>query len=153
MVGFTFQAARSAHHLHTAELAQRRAVVARNRLVRHIVVNVAGHKEIEAPVAVVISPRGSRRPVAQRHAGLLGNVGERAVMVVVIKPVLAEVADIDIRPAVVVIIRNSNADSPALIGDTCFRSHVGECTVVVVMKERSFGRQPFFRSSPQPSTH
>ena len=61
-------------------------------------------------------------------------------MVVVVQTVLAKVADIDIRPAVVVIIRDGNAHAPPLIGHARFRSHIGKRTIVIVMKQRSLRR-------------
>ncbi len=111
----------------------------RGGLVRHVVVNVAGDEEIEAAVAVVVSPGCAGGPVAERHACFFGDVGEGAVVVVVIEAVLAEVADVDVGPAVVVIVGDGDADTPALVGNAGFFGDVGEGAVVIVVKERSFG--------------
>src|SRR5258705_13167144 len=59
-------------------------------------------------------------------------------MIVVIETVLAKVGDIDIGPAVIVIIGDGNAHAPPVIGDTCFCRNVAKRAVVIVVKERSF---------------
>ena len=55
--------------------------------------NVAGNKEIEAAVAVVVAPGCAGRPVAERDAGLFGDIGKGAVVIVVVEAILAEVGD------------------------------------------------------------
>src|SRR5271170_2399093 len=64
-------------------------------------------------------------------------------MVVVIKAVLAEVGDIDIRPAVIVVVGDGDADTPAIIGHACLRRYIGKGAIVIVVKERSMGRSCF----------
>jgi hypothetical protein len=61
-------------------------------------------------------------------------------MVVVIEAILAEVADIDVRPSVVVVVGDGGADSPTVISNAGLRGHVGEGAIVIVVKERSVGR-------------
>ena len=82
-----------------------------------VVVDVAGDEEVEPAVAVVVAPGCAGGPVAESDAGLLGNVGERAVVVVVVEAVLAEVGDVDVGPAVVVVVADGDAESPAVVGD------------------------------------
>src|SRR6266576_5250133 len=68
-------------------------------------------------------------------------------MIVVIETVLAKVGDIDIGPAVIVIIGDGNTNSPPVIGDACFWGSVGKRAVVIVVKERSFRRSRFSAQS------
>ena len=65
-------------------------------------------------------------------------------MIVVIEAVFAEVADVDIGPAVVVIVCNGYADTPALVRDASFFGDVGEGAVVIVVKERRLWVQGAF---------
>ena len=61
-------------------------------------------------------------------------------MIVVIEAVLAIVGNEDIRPTVVVIVANSDAETPAVIGDACLHRNIGKCAVMVVVKESRMGR-------------
>ncbi len=102
--------------------------------------DVAGDEEVEAAVAVVVAPGGAGGPVAERDSGFLGDVGEGAVVVVVVEAVLAEVGDVDVGPAVVVVVGDGDAEAPAFVGDAGFGGDVGEGAVVVVMEERGVWR-------------
>ncbi len=101
-----------------------------------VVVDVAGDEEIEPAVAVVVAPGGAGGPVAERDAGFFGDVGEGAVVVVVVEAVLAEVGDVDVGPAVVVVVGDGYAEAPAVVGDAGFGGDVGEGAVVIVVEER-----------------
>ena len=109
--------------------------IRRGGLMIEIVVHVAGHKQIEPPVAIVVSPGRAVRPVPQRDTGLFGNIAKRPVVIVVVEAVLAEVADEDIGPAVVVVVADCCAESPAVVGYACFRGDIGKRTVVVVVEQ------------------
>jgi DNA-binding response OmpR family regulator len=75
-------------------------------------IRVAGDEQIEPAVAVVIAKARARRPAAVAgDAHLLGDVGERAIAVVAIQPVLAEVRDEEIDAAVVVEIARGDAEA------------------------------------------
>jgi hypothetical protein len=103
-------------------------------------VNVAGNKQVEPPVAVVVAKARAGGPVAQRDAGSFSHVGKGSVVVVVVQAVFAVVADVEIGPAVVVEVSHRHAKTPAVIGDARFLGHVGKGSVVVVMKERGARR-------------
>jgi hypothetical protein len=105
-----------------------------------IEVDVSGDEEIEASITVVITPGCTRGPVAERHACLLSNICEGAVMVVVIEAILAVVGHENIRPAIIVVVGHSDAETPSIIGDARLGGYVGERAVVVVVKEGSVGR-------------
>ena len=98
--------------------------------------NVAGNEDIEPPVAVVVAKARPGGPVAQRDAGRFRNIGEGAVVVVVIETILAVVGDVEVGPAVVVEVANRHAEAPAVVGHAGLVGDVGECAVVIVVKER-----------------
>ena len=100
-----------------------------------VVVDVAGDEEIEAAVAVVVAPGCAIGPVAESDTGLFGHVSECAVVVVVVKAIMAEVGDEDVGPSVIVVVGDGYAEAPAFVGDTGFCSDVSERAVVIVMEE------------------
>ncbi len=102
----------------------------------HVEVDVAGDEEVEAAIAVVVAPGGAGGPGADGDAGLFGDVGEGAVVVVAIEAVLAEVGDEEIGPAVVVEVADDGAKAPAIVGDAGLGGDVGKGAVVIVMEER-----------------
>ena len=55
-------------------------------------------------------------------------------MIVVIQTVLAPVGHEDVGPAIVVIIGDCGAESPAVVGDTGLGGYIREGSVVIVMK-------------------
>ena len=61
-------------------------------------------------------------------------------MVVVVEAVLAEVGDVDVGPAIVVVVGDGYAYAPAVVGDSGFIGDVGEGAVVIVVEESRFGR-------------
>ena len=87
-------------------------------------------------VAVVIDPRAPRAPGLSRagHARFLRHFGEDSVLVV-IQTVLSVVSDVEVFPAVVVVVAGANTLSPARRVDTCFDSNVGEAAVMIVAVE------------------
>src|SRR5579862_819538 len=141
MIGFTWQTARPAHHVLSTIFAEagRNAVGSGNGLVVHVELHVTGDEKIEAAVAVIVTPRGAGGPSAERDTGFFGDVGERAVVIVVIEPILAEVADVDVWPPIVIVIADHRAESPALIGDAGFVGVVAEGSVVIVVEEHGPG--------------
>jgi hypothetical protein len=58
-------------------------------------------------------------------------------VIVVIKTVRTKVADINIRPAIVVVITDDRAKTPALVGDTGLDRNIGKCAVMIVVKQSS----------------
>jgi len=70
---------------------------------------VPRNKQIQLSIAVVIAKRRAGRPIAQRHAGLFGHIGKRAVVIVAVQPVLAKVRNKNVRPAIVVVVANRDS--------------------------------------------
>ncbi len=138
VVGLAFETAGAAHDAGSAKVA-----AGRWWLVRHVVVNIAGYEEVQAAIAVVVAPCRSGGPVAELDAGLFRDVGEGAVVVVVVQPVLAVVRDEDIGPAVVVVIAHDRAEAPAIVRNACFGGDIGEGAVVIVAEEGGMRRRCF----------
>ena len=138
MVRLALQSAWSATGIGPAKRAVGETYNIRTRYRRmvHIEVNVARDKEIQLAVPVIIAKRSPGGPIAQRHPGLFGHIGKCAVMIVVVQPVFAIVGDINIWPAVVVVIADGHAKTPAVIGDARLGGYVSERPIMVVMKQR-----------------
>src|ERR1700674_3701875 len=105
-----------------------------------IVFHVTGNEEIEQTVVVVVAPGWARGPTAESDTCLFGDVGERAVVVVVVKAVLAKVRDVDVRPSVVVIVGYCHAKPPALIRNAGLFGDVSEGAIVIVVEEHGARR-------------
>ena len=103
-------------------------------------VDITRHKKIQAAIAVIVAESWPRGPVPQGHSRLFGDVGEGAIVIVVVEPVLSKVGDVDVRPAVVIIVPDGDAKTPAVVGDACLLGHIGEGAVVVVMEQRCMRR-------------
>src|SRR5208282_1760025 len=145
MVTFTDQAERAAKDVHSSILtgAGGKTALARKHWVIEIVFHITGDEKIEEAVAIVIAPSGTGGPSAESDTGLLGYVGECAVVIVVIEAIFSVVGNVDVGPAVVVVVGDGNAKAPALVGDAGFFGDVGEGAVVIVMEEHG-ARRGFF---------
>src|SRR3989454_3830399 len=86
---------------------------ARNGGMIGVKLQVAGDKQIEIAVAIIVSKcsggRPDRRLAAHRDAGLLGDVGKSGVAVVAVETGLAEIGYVEVRPAVAVVIAHGDA--------------------------------------------
>ena len=74
-------------------------------------------------------------------------------MIVVVEAILAEVGDIHIGPAIVVVVADGHAKSPAIVGHAGFGRDIGKCAVVVVVKEGGVGRGGFSGQGVDRSIH
>jgi hypothetical protein len=75
-------------------------------------------------------------------------------VIVVIQAIFAVVRDINVRPAVVVIVTDRDAKSPPFVGYASLLRYVGERSIVVVVKQRGVGAGavPFTASRVDPFT-
>ena len=145
MIVIALKTARPAHHIHAAILALFVTGLLRSghRRMRKIETNISGDKQVETTVAVVIAERGPGMiahyvgiSAVQAHAGSRRDIGERAVVVVVVQPICAKIRHIQIRPAIVVVVSDSNPEPPAVIGDARFGRNVGKRPIVIVVEQR-----------------
>jgi len=98
-------------------------------------VHITGDKQIESAVAIVIAPRGASGPVAQLHSRFICHVRESAVVVIVVKPVFAPVGYVNIRPAIIVVVGDGNANAPAVVGYANLGRDIGKSSIVVIVEE------------------
>src|SRR5438094_8392031 len=109
----------------------------RNRSRSQVEIDVVRDKQIELAVAVVIYEGAASVPAlaVAANAGFVGHIRKRAIAVVVIKNVLAKVACEEILKAVIVVIANADALSPAGVGYASLQSNVGECAVSIILEK------------------
>ena len=106
-----------------------------------IEIDVVGDEQIEFAVAVVVHESAAGVPAlaVSGDAGLFADVGEGAVAVVVVENVLAEVGDEQVFEAVVVVVADADALSPAGVGHAGLCGDVGESAVAIVLEEMRGG--------------
>src|SRR5579872_3968737 len=94
------------------------------------------YEQIEISVIVVVKPHGARRPAGSRDAGLLCDIGKRAVAVIVVENAASVLRDVYIGEAVSVIVPYRHALTVASAADTCLFGDVGESAVAVIAIKR-----------------
>ena len=92
---------------------------------------------------VVITPRWPGRPIPESHSRFFGYIGECTVVVVVVKTILAVVGDVDVWPAVVIVVANGDAEPPTLIPDAALSGNVCKRAITVVMQKHGLRRRLF----------
>ena len=109
------QSSRPAHHRRA--LPDARRAISRSGRGREIEVNIICNDEIELAVAIIVNESAARAPRFSRsaHACFVRHIGEDAVIVVV-EMVLAVVSDVEIFPAIVIVVADADALSPAARG-------------------------------------
>src|ERR1700722_18373421 len=137
MVALSRQAARAAHHSDSAKLTEpgRDAALASDRRIVGIELYVTGNEEVEEAVVVVIAPSCTRRPSTESDSSFFRNVGKRAVVIVVVEAVLAEIGNVNVGPAVVIEIAHHHAEAPALVSDSGLVGYVCEGAVVIIVEQ------------------
>ena len=140
----TLKSARAAHDLYSAIQAEvvTSGVGAGERSVFQVEIDIAGHKQIELAVSVVVPEGGAGvvnrhvgRTFVEGHTGLHRDIGKRVIVIVAVEPTGADVGHVEIGPAVVVVIADNAAGSPSVVRYTCARGDVGERAVMIVMEE------------------
>ena len=97
-----------------------------------------GHEEVEVAVAVDVAPGDPHAGAAVDDAGRGRPLAEGAVALVVVEGVLPElVGDVEVGPAVVVVVGPGGGHAPARVADACVPGDVGEGAVAVVAVERA----------------
>src|SRR5208283_61613 len=89
-------------------------------------------------VAIVVDEGTARPPVGAAGAeqtSLGCHVRERAIAVVAVQDVLAEIGDEEIVETVIVVVADGNAGGPAGLGKPSLRCDVGEGSITVVLIE------------------
>src|SRR5260370_23766709 len=105
---------------------------------------IVDHKEVQEAVVIDVQPRSANRPqesvllVRLIESGFHRDIGECAVAVVVVQPVLMNSANKDILVAIVVIVSNGDAIVETSARQSGLFVNILEVTVAVVL-EKSIG--------------
>ena len=148
-VGIAGQTAGTAHHRNSFPLANRRIG---GGSFRRIELDVIADQEVEMAVAVVVKKRAPGAPANLLivNSGLVGNVGERAVAVVVEQDVVPPEAAEQIIPAVVVVVAHADSSLPAGARQSGFLRDISEGSVAIIFVEmgcRCLALRPVFAES------
>src|SRR5207237_10455373 len=110
-----------------------------------------GDGQIESAVTIVVGESAASVPAlaVSAHARFVSYIRERAIPIVVIKNVLAKVACEEILKAVIVVIANADALSPAGVGYAGLHGNVCECAVAIILEEMR--RRPLATGEPFPA--
>src|SRR2546428_3533447 len=81
----------------------------------HCEVQIVRYKKVEAPVVIIIDPRGACAPTRVIDPGLDGDIGEGTVTVIVVENVMSEVCDVEVLEAVVIVVTDSDSHSVAYV--------------------------------------
>ena len=110
-----------------------------------IEVDIVGDGEIEFAIAVIVDEGAAGAPflAGAGYTGLFGDLFEGAVALIVKEAIFAIARDVEVVEAVVIVVANADALSPAGGDEASLRSYVGEGAIVIVVEEMAGGR---FRS-------
>src|SRR5215471_183709 len=100
------------------------AAVSAKDVFRKVPIQITAHEQVEVTVVVIVEERGAGAPSARGYSRLCSSVGKRAVPVIDIENVLAEVSNVDIRIAVVVHIRHGDALTESAAGHSRLLRHI-----------------------------
>ncbi len=96
-------------------------------------VDVVGYVEIEIAVIVIVAERRAGPPASGISNARLGrDIGKRSVVIVVIEDSAVEISNVKIFPAIVVVVADGYAESPAAVRESRFRRHVTERAIVII---------------------
>src|SRR5207247_11095365 len=85
---------------------------------------------------VVIKPYGAGSPAGSGQAGLFRHIRKRPIAIVVIQNAAAVLRDVEIGPAVIIIVSYGGAHAVTAAGNTRFFRDVGKSAVAIVVVQR-----------------
>ena len=110
--------------------------VAKLRQVLEIKVNIVGDVKVEVAIVIVVAEPRTGSPTAfVAYAGFLGDVGESSIAAIALQRAAIKISDVNVFPAVVVVIADSNTKSPAAGVKPGLCGHVFESPVMIVAIE------------------
>src|SRR6266404_4660739 len=134
-IGFSRQSPGATLDRYAAELACL-FVTAELRQFVDVYIHVTGNKEIYITIAVEVTPCRSRAEAANLQAGFLGHVFELAVPEVAVKNIPAVSSDVNVLPAVVIEVCDSDAHAPTLAGKSCLFRDLAKFQITFLMVKR-----------------
>src|SRR6266550_4134995 len=113
MVAFPGETHGTAKHTDAAILTRAfwNRTPARDRRMIRVILHVTWYKQIQQAIVIVVPPGWSGGPTTDSYTGFLCDIGEGTVMIVVVEAILAEIGDIYVGPAVVIIVSDSHAET------------------------------------------
>ena len=104
-------------------------------VVDRVEIHIVGHVEIHISIVIDVSEGAARAPEFGADAGVGGRVEEALSRIVPIQTVRSLARDIEIDPAVVVIVGRAGSHAKARWTEARPIRHIGECPVLVVSIE------------------
>src|SRR5216684_4784454 len=87
-------------------------------------------------VIVIVAEGGARTPASGvSYSGFRGDIGERAIAIVVVEQATIEIRNIKVFPSVIVVVGDGGAKSPAAMREPSLGGHIGKSAVVVIVIE------------------
>src|SRR4029453_2467609 len=110
-------------------------LVGAQQTICQVIPDVAADKKIEKTVVVIVEPDGACGPPGRCHAGLVCDISERAVSIVVIQDAASVCRDEQVRIAVVVVVAGRDAHAECSAAHAGFVRDIGEGAIPVVLVE------------------
>src|SRR5271170_248247 len=110
-------------------------------------IDVVGDHEVHKPVAIIVAKSRTGRPAAIGHASLGGHVAKGAVAIISIKDVAAEAGDVDVWPAVIVVVAYRAAHGKAGLRQAGFCGDIGKRAVMIIVVQGALAGLPLNRHS------
>src|SRR5204863_1377916 len=114
-----------------AVIAIARLAVAAKLVLGLVKVNEAANKEVQPAVVVMVKPNGARCPAGRRQAGLLSDICEGAVPVVVIENAAAILRHVEVGETVAIVVAHCRAHAVAAGRHAGFLGYVREGAIAV----------------------
>ena len=105
----------------------------KTRQIVKVKVDVICDHQIDESVPVVISKGRAGREPALRHTSLGRDVRERAVAIVPIEHVSTQSCDVEVRPAIIVVVAYGAAHGESRRGDAGLLGYIREGSVVIIV--------------------
>src|SRR5437763_16018291 len=132
MIAFPRQAARAAHgetHAAIVACAQADSTLPSDRRMVGIELHVTWHKQIQQAIPIIVAPSWPCGPTTKSDAGFLRHISKRSIVIVVIEAVLSVIGNVDVRPAIIILIPYSHAQSQSHIRHARLGSYAGKGAV------------------------
>src|SRR5207302_1856989 len=97
---------------------------------------IVGHVEVQLAVVIVVSEGTARAPSpGVANSGRRSHIAERAVAVVVVEDAATYMGDVDVFPAVTVVVADAHTHAPSAMVQARLCRNIGEGAVAVIVIE------------------
>ena len=127
----TFQATGTAGDRDSAVLTKWAA--AQFRQMFQIDVHIVRDIQVEVAIIVVIAKGGAGTPaIGITYASFDGDIGESAIVIIVVEHRIFEIGDVKVFPAIVVVVAHRHSETPAAAREARLNGHISESAVMIV---------------------